>query len=206
MTFEEVKKDKVYSSIIKMIKRIEELDNLKPELKDRTLNSLRKDLRDAISEVAAEENVDKYYAMSNVGTFTDESTPNLFDPFSVDNTSIENLIMCEAEIKKLDFDKSFNIWRIMKYFDNSINTRYVANTWKNVGAPEVVKNLGVRYESLLLSVMHEYSYFYLDSIAPKTIEDLTEDELSSSYQLAYTDYRESEYNSLTDFIYAYLSK
>ncbi len=54
--------------------------------------------------------------------------------------------------------------------------------------------------------MQEYAYFYLDSIAPKTIEDLTDDERENDYLHAYMDYRESEYYGLTDFIYAYLSR
>ncbi len=205
VTFDEVKSDRVYSSIIRMIRRIEDL-NLKPELRERTLNNLRRDLKNAISEIADKEDTESFFALSGVGTCDEDSSLNTFDSSSLANTSLSNIVMCENEIRELDFDKNFNIWRIMVYFEKALGTNFVTECWNKCNAPEAVRNVGVRYESLLLAVMQEYAYFYLDSIAPKTIEDLTDDERENDYLHAYMDYRESEYYGLTDFIYAYLSR
>ncbi len=220
VTFDDLQNDRLCSTIVKMIRRLETLP-VKPGIRKMALESLRKNLMMAVDalfeeddELSGEDRADRaalFFEMENVGAVSDDAqyyNVNGMDSESLNDFTRRNLLKCSRELGAFDLSVDIDIWRVVCNFNEILAEGVVRERLESVGAPEEVKDYtAYRYFSLLYAVRMEYGYGLIESLvpsdAPDELESILEKE-GEKISSAYNEYIE-ESEAVTDFIYACLS-
>lgn len=219
VTFDDVQNDRLCSTIVKMIRRLEALP-VKSGIRDISLESLRKNLKTAIYNLLAgdentaerEELAAHFYDMENVGAVRGDIVRDNVDGSdsgAINAVTHSNLLKLSRELGKFNLSAGIDIWRVICNFNEILDDGAVKEKLVSCGAPEFVKdNLAFRYFSLLYAVRMEYGYGRIESMPgtgnPDDLDSLTE-EYSNAIKSAWHEHAE-ESDAVTDFMYSYLSR
>lgn len=219
VTFDAAQNDRLCSTIVKMIRRLEALP-VKSEIRDISLESLRKNLKTAIYNLlVGDENVEEieelaahFFDMENVSTVRGDiirDNVDGSDSGSINAVTHSNLLKLSMELGKFNLSAGIDIWRVICNFKEILDDGAVKEKLVSCGAPEFVKdNLAFRYFSLLYAVRMEYGYGRIESMPgtgnPDELDSLT-DEDREAIETSWHEHAE-ESDAVTDFIYAFLSR